>query len=438
MNKSRKNEIRDKVKEMKQRQQNWMKQRAEIQNSSSSPNALTSVTAQKENTSLSREKPEYHEGKTFIKSRDESSIEGLLATNKSKAKFQNWLKAKESQESDNEDDEMEDHVDEFKENSKAVNFGANKTVYKSANYNDGSIRQNSLRFANSGKPKMLHPSSVRSESTDPGFNSEDETGEITAATLLSPEDFDSRADDIIARVKGDLKLSTKYSKGVFNNVSNAASFVAMKSSPSKEADVSENSLASHVCPTCEKLMMPPSSSAMLLIPCGHTLCTSCSQRTKYCAMCGCAVQSTTPNIMLQQIITNFHTKQTHRQKTIASIRTVPKKNYEEEYQNLLTRRDILKEEAENITSVIDDLSHQLKRERKQVYSIESKEKTVEAEISKLQQQLQQLASHRMEYERKCDEIEIQSKEETNRLNLVKDSLSSVQLQIDKVKLLAGH
>ncbi|XP_052245525.1 uncharacterized protein LOC127854501 [Dreissena polymorpha] len=220
---------------------------------------------------------------------------------------------------------MEDHVDEPKENSRAVNSGANKTVYRSANYNDGSIRENGLRVANGVKPKVLYPLSGRSESTDPGFNSEDETGEITAATLLSPEDFDSRADDIIARVKGDLKLSTKYSIGDFNNISNAASFVAMKSSPSKEADVSENSLASHVCPTCEKLMMPPSSSAMLLIPCGHTLCTNCSLRTKYCAMCGCAVQPTTPNIMLQQTITNFHTKQTQRQTTTTSICTIPYK-----------------------------------------------------------------------------------------------------------------
>ena len=55
--------------------------------------------------------------------------------------------------------------------------------------------------------------------------------------------------------------------------------------------------------------VPPHFSPMLLVPCGHTLCKHCSKRTKYCGMCGSAVESHTPNAMLEQIITNYNSNQ---------------------------------------------------------------------------------------------------------------------------------
>lgn len=57
----------------------------------------------------------------------------------------------------------------------------------------------------------------------------------------------------------------------------------------------------------------------------------------------------------------------------------------------------------------------------------------ESEIERLNAQLAELVSHRSEYERCCDELEIQTKEEQNRLAMVQTSLKSVQQQIEKVR-----
>ena len=34
-------------------------------------------------------------------------------------------------------------------------------------------------------------------------------------------------------------------------------------------------IASHTCPICFDLMMPPDNSPTLLFPCGHTFCAAC-------------------------------------------------------------------------------------------------------------------------------------------------------------------
>ena len=47
---------------------------------------------------------------------------------------------------------------------------------------------------------------------------------------------------------------------------------------------------------------------MLLVPCGHTLCKHCSSSHSNCRLCGTRVASLTTNIMLQQIIQEFHRK----------------------------------------------------------------------------------------------------------------------------------
>ena len=47
---------------------------------------------------------------------------------------------------------------------------------------------------------------------------------------------------------------------------------------------------------------------MLLVPCGHTLCKHCSASHSSCRLCGTRVASLTTNIMLQQIIREFHCK----------------------------------------------------------------------------------------------------------------------------------
>lgn len=362
----------------------------------------------------------------------QSLAQSLIASNKSRAKFQNWLKAKHSdgEKSDGSEDEQLHH----------------KTVsnrhYESSNYSDNTYTDEAYRdHKGTGHVNVLKVPSNRSPgfaSPDVGWNSDDETGEITAATLLSPEDFDARADDIIAKVKGDMALTTIAPvKNSHRTVESAYHSVASKPLHEEPVPQGESGLSSHICPTCDKLMMPPNASPMLLIPCGHTLCNSCCVKAKFCAICGCSTQSSTLNIMLQQIITNFHTKQTHRQSAHkAASKQKIQNNYQEEYQNLLTRQEILQEESENIANNLKKLTKKLDRDQQQVTSIQRKEEDIEKKIEELQKQLKELSEHRQEYEKNCYTLEVQTKQEKNRLILVQDSLTSVQQQIEKVKLLA--
>ena len=45
---------------------------------------------------------------------------------------------------------------------------------------------------------------------------------------------------------------------------------------------------------------------MMIIPCGHTLCKACSEGRKTCPSCDCPIVSLTVNIMLQQVIQEYH------------------------------------------------------------------------------------------------------------------------------------
>ena len=146
-----------------------------------------------------------------------SLAEDILTSNKSHAKFQNWLKAREGKDAGN-----SDRIVHHNKSYDSSNYSGN--AKGDASYH-GNV--NVLRVSSSRSPEYATP--------DPGWNSDDETGEITAAQLMSPEDFDAVADDIIARVKGGLNV---------------------KGGKQKEAAEGNGAkLASHICSSCEHLMV---------------------------------------------------------------------------------------------------------------------------------------------------------------------------------------
>ena len=156
--------------------------------------------------------------------------EDVLASKKSNAKFQNWLKARERKAGD-EGDRIIHHNNRSYDSSNYSNKAKDDQVH----YNGDA---NVLRVSSSRSPEYATP--------DPGWNSDDETGEITAAQLMSPEDFDAVADDIIARVKGDISMKggTQKSKAEGNGAK----------------------LNSHICPNCEHLMVSVKKKGISCIP----------------------------------------------------------------------------------------------------------------------------------------------------------------------------
>ncbi|WAQ93942.1 hypothetical protein MAR_006413 [Mya arenaria] len=298
-NAKRKQEIREKVKEMKMRQQNWMKQKAEFESKSSNGNSSSPVQRSPDDVTTKKSKPvdniERGVRSSSSNDRNNNSTERLLASHKSNAKFASWLKAKEVPAEDEglslENESTFIHKSEYNSNKYSDNY------YKDVDYRDhkGSGGATTLRVPSERTSKVTSP--------EQGWDSEDETGEITAATLMSPEDFDSRADDIIAKVKGDLKLST-HPTSVYEEVRKSVSAVNNKMD---SLDSQDSNLSSH-----------------------------------------------------------------------------------------------------------------------------------ESEITELQRQLQDLVTHKKDFERSYDELAIQARQEKNRLTMVHDSLTSVHQQIEKVKMLAGE
>lgn len=364
-------------------------------------------------------------------------LQQVIASKKSGAKFQNWLKAKEV----NDEDLNEDYSDSH-------SYSNERKPYNSQQYDDNHYTDKAYRdHKGTNEVNVLHVPSNRSPgfaSPETGWGSEDETGEITAATLLSQDQFDSVADSIIARVKGEMGIKTQSSKKQnltqSQNVSKDSTH-GLQSSKSKglhNGDSSSGSeLSSHVCPICGKVMLPPENNPALLIPCGHTICISCCRRVKFCCICSCAVHNTTANIMLEQIITNFHKQQesADRRRELSKSQAIFNgKKYREELQNLETRREILKEESDNIAHSIRQISLHLRDEHEHVEHILDEERAVNESIHKLQQKLVSLQEKRSLYEEKCDEIQQQSSQEKQRLALVKESIKSIEQEMEKLRI----
>lgn len=175
-----------------------------------------------------------------------SSAEQLISSNRSNARFQSWLKAKQPKENIGNTNSYSSKTRQYQDGS-----GYDSSAYADNLYHDKSYRDHS----GSGDVNILRVPSTRSPgfaSPDNGFNSDDETGEITAATLLSPEDFDSRADNIIAKVKGDMRIRNTDRYDALEEV--------RKSRPTMRSETvtvqqSDQGLSSHVCPACDKLMV---------------------------------------------------------------------------------------------------------------------------------------------------------------------------------------
>lgn len=97
---------------------------------------------------------------------------------------------------------------------------------------------------------------------------------------------------------------------------------------------SESGIASHACPLCEKLMTGPRHTPMAAIPCGHTYCQTCLRDCKKCPTCQTVVRSTAVNTVIQQIITDFKVQKEKERLQKLEEQT---RQYVEEYQSLALR-----------------------------------------------------------------------------------------------------
>eukprot|EP01063_Lacrimia_lanifica_P012745 TRINITY_DN19438_c0_g1_i1.p1 TRINITY_DN19438_c0_g1~~TRINITY_DN19438_c0_g1_i1.p1 ORF type:complete len:239 (+),score=86.68 TRINITY_DN19438_c0_g1_i1:70-786(+) len=71
-------------------------------------------------------------------------------------------------------------------------------------------------------------------------------------------------------------------------------------------------LASHKCPLCLEVMVHPTYSPLMLVPCGHTFCSRCLEKYRRgakgdrCPLCRTAIDNAVPNHSLRQVIEAAH------------------------------------------------------------------------------------------------------------------------------------
>lgn len=100
----------------------------------------------------------------------------------------------------------------------------------------------------------------------------------------------------------------------------------------------ELEMSTHMCPLCRSLMSGSRHTPMALIPCGHSLCKECTSECTKCPTCQSRTKSSAVNTVLQQIISDVLAQK--EQNRLEKLEQETRK-YVDEYQSLSLRSNAL-------------------------------------------------------------------------------------------------
>ncbi|XP_060067086.1 uncharacterized protein LOC132547338 [Ylistrum balloti] len=438
---AKKTELAEKVKEIQMRQKNWFKEReAHLEGKRNSPpvkDLTDNRTSKKEDQNLST-KSRTGTGEFHLQDKprvSEKSVAALGSRVQPKGKFKHWLEARELKKGKDE---------ELDENRESVNI----------------LRVSSSRspeFASPESDYYDNPRTTGSSQGEPYRTFSERTGREAMNTLMSHQDFDALADSIVARVRQGINMDSRsgedthvWPKGITPTQSSVQNrgLKGHREAKTRDRNVHKDvDTSSHHCPCCRHLMLPPSNAPLINIPCGHSVCEKCCERTELCPSCHCHVTTKTCNLMLLQIIQGYHKEKSRRNELNHATKSYSPENYNEKHslssksyreqqENLIARQDVMLTEAESIKGKMEKLSDQIHRQQRQVQSISQEETKIRKQIKELEDKLQQLTSHREAYSQEQDQLQGKYNSEANRLNLIKETLLTLEIEIEKVQLLA--
>ncbi|GFR72272.1 zinc finger protein [Elysia marginata] len=410
LNYKKKEDASQKLKEIKQRQQNWLRQREQSKLKEDSRPKIASAPL---SSSKSREPPK------SLNTKKPSYLPGNRPP-EIQARFKNWVTARESRDNGKEDPSFEDNV---------------------------SIR-----------------SGVESELARL----------VTPDQPVAEEEFDDLAEKIACRVKNDLGLS----QSVTSSLHTESTDITELGNSEHQSWRSEkchtftrdvpvfnhlgtSGLACHNCAICKKIMLSSKNIPMMIIPCGHTLCKACSEGRQSCPSCDCSIMSLTVNIMLQQVIQEYHSSplangnapgkgHNRRQEATAAQVMDSKSNYVEDNRrnkmasynsqlaNLRTRHDILSAEKVGLVDSQKQLLTKIRQNEAQVSNVKKQEQETEKAILDLHETLAALQEHRGQYETQVAELTEEKLKVDGKVSLLSTTLTSLTREIEKVTLLAEN
>lgn len=384
-----KHEIAERVQEIQMRQKNWMEQREVALKQKVNSGGRSATVEKKPETKIPPSpKP--------TKNTSSGNIASTSNHRVSKERFKSWMVAREKKgKMDHEDSEEEGGADV-------------------------------LKVSSSRTPGYASPEPAEWEEEEEASYKNYQQSQIMNQ-MMSAEDFDARADSILTRVKYGLDK---------------------QDSSSNNNNAGTSDLSGHYCPVCRKLMKGDQNSPLIYVPCGHNTCISCSKGRELCPCCGSQASSKTRNIMLMQIIEDYH-KNLHKvkgrqnpelsntsEKNQKRNRGINKTKYREEYENLKMRQEVLKVEIKNIQGEINSYVKEISDGEKQISKIRLEENKVIGQIQSLQEKLRALEQHRAQYETECESTRQTQKEARGKLHQTQDILLTVEIQMEKARLLA--
>lgn len=137
---------------------------------------------------------------------------------------------------------------------------------------------------------------------------------------LDEDMIDALAENVAQRLKTTIRGKEKLSHG-------------------QKIDIKDNEeMSTHLCSVCNSLMSGSRHKPMALIPCGHTLCQVCLRDCKKCPTCQSRVSSSAVNTVLQQIIADFIAQKEKKRLEKMEMET---RKYVDEYQSLSLRSNAL-------------------------------------------------------------------------------------------------
>lgn len=301
---------------------------------------------------------------------------------------------------------------------------------------------------------------------------------VTPVQPVAEEEFDHLAEKIACRVKNDMGLSHSVASSHPSHHTESTEITELGNIDDQSwqsekcytftCDVpafnhlGTSGLACHNCTICKKLMLSSKNIPMMIIPCGHTLCKACSEGRQNCPSCDCSIMSLTVNIMLQQVIQEYHLHSSdlpnaaaekfhnHRHNATAVEVVDTKKNYKEDNRrnnmasyssqlaNLRTRHEILSCEKAGLLDTQRQLLHNINQNEAQVANVKKQEQETEKAILDLHETLAALHEHRDQYETQVTELKEEKVKVDNKVSLLLTTISSLTREIEKVSILAEN
>ncbi|BFY97833.1 hypothetical protein BsWGS_00874 [Bradybaena similaris] len=399
-----------------------------------------------------------------------------------KQRQQNWLKQRDKS-------KQQPHIDEQHKGNEIVQCKpahSNTTAQNGAQHS-----QNSVQPSNSGRIKQKFDKyqqwneaqnlpSLQSENI-PDFNDESSIlsgTETELERLVSPdespipypvseEEFPYLAEKIVSKVKKDLGIPHSYGTlsgkppvlgSVNNHGDNVWNTSRQRTFIKEEVTLNHNTpaLSSHNCIICGKLMLSSRNLPTMVIPCGHTFCKSCLEDKQMCPTCDCPVLSLTVNIMLQQVIQEYHASYASSRQNTESLASAAssyaskhshspytedvfendKTSYDKKLENMEIRHSILLTEYKTLMKKQQHVAKRLHQEQAQSQNIRKQEEEVQNAMSDLQERLKTLKDHRRFSDNNITKLQEEKSQLNGKITLLAATVTSLIKEIDKVKMLS--